>query len=171
MCLPTNESTGRSLRLMLYDIVAECGKNTLGLLCKSYTAVIVGTADSLVVVAVIGTGSINSGILNLNGMLGLDMLVSCRNNDLVCAFLNKAALGALVMLVPAGKTCGSLCLNEVISMTGSGNNGEVSLKLCIAGITVVNRVVSTVYGTGRIYVIFNNLCALGMSGCGDGMFL
>ena len=161
--LPALVYTIGSLSCVLNNVMTKLGKNALGGLGECI-ATIVSTHYSLVVVAVLCTGGVNSGVLDLNGMLGSDMIV--LRCDLNVILLLVTVLTSLVC-IPTDNTGSSLLLNRYPNVTGSKNSLALSLKLSRAGLTVNNLIEATVFGTGEgLYVLLNSRSSL-MAGSRD----
>ena len=136
--------TGRSLRLVDHDIVAESVKLEVRIINKILICLCIhaGYEDLVTVttgdgdVAVCGTGC----TCNLNAAVSVSL---CRKNLLFND--NLVTYGAMLTL---GKTAfgtgGSYCLVNYLGMTGSNNNGILILVTAYTGVKGVS-----VYGTGR----------------------
>lgn len=151
-CIPTLVYAVGSLSLILHGVVTKLFKYTDTNLAKN-SATVVSTADCLLIVAVLGTGGVNSGVLELNGMLGPDVIV--LGSDLLIALLLTAEC-ALLVVVPTDGTGSSLSSYGLEIVTGSKNGLVNSGNLVLTFLTVNYFVVATVLGTGEFNLVFSD---------------
>ena len=154
-CIPTLVYAVGSLSLILHDVVTELSKYTDTNLAKN-GATVVSTADCLLIVAVLGTGGVNSGALELDGMLGPDVVV--LGSDFLIALLLTAEC-ALLVIVPTDGTGSSLSSYGLEIVTGSKNGLVNSGNLTLALLTVNYLVVATVLGTGEFNLVLSDRIA------------
>ena len=151
-CIPTLVHAVGSLSLILHDIVTKLFKYMDTNLAKN-SATVVSTADCLLIVAVLGTSGVNSGVLELNRMLGPDVVV--LGSDFLIALLLTAEC-ALLVVVPTDGT-GSSLSSYGLEVVAGGKNGLVnSGNLTLALLTVNYLVVATVLGTGEFNLVFSD---------------